>query len=356
MDKVERPLGPLVVDIAGTSLTNEEIEVLQHPLVGMVILFTRNFENLEQLRNLTHDIHALRNPPLLIGVDHEGGRIQRFRQGFTKIPSMRSLGEVYDKEPKKAHALTAACGFVMAAELRASQIDFTFAPCLDLDYGQSSVIGNRAFHRNPRTVAILSTALIGGMAQAGMGNCGKHFPGHGYAKADSHLELPEDERPLGDIRTNDEVPYDALGCLLTSVMPAHVVYPQIDSSPAGFSKKWLQEELRGKIGFTGLIFSDDLSMRGAAEVGDITARTDAALAAGCDMVLICNDPDGVKKVLGNLRWIRTKFFDERLSRLQPKGKFPSWEALSLSSNYKACVKLINEFNEEIASQEQTKAI
>lgn len=356
MDKVERPLGPLVVDISGTTLTNEEIKTLQHPLVGMVILFTRNFENIEQLRTLTHDIHALRNPPLLIGVDHEGGRIQRFRQGFTQIPSMKSLGELYDTDPQRAHALTGACGLVMAAELRACEVDFTFAPCLDLDYGQSTVIGNRSFHRNPKVVSILSTALICGMAEAGMANCGKHFPGHGYAKADSHIELPEDDRPLSDIRSNDEAPYQSLGTLLTSVMPAHVVYPQVDSSPAGFSKKWLKDELRGRLGFNGLIFSDDLSMKGAAEVGDITARCEAALSAGCDMVLICNDPEGVSKVLNNQRWIRTKLFDERLGRLQPKGKFPSREGLVLSSNYQACVKLINDFNAELAKKDSNQSI
>ena len=350
MEKVDRPLGPLVVDIAGTELTDDEVKVLQHPLVGMVILFTRNYENLEQLRTLTHDIHALRNPPLLIGVDHEGGRIQRFREHFTKIPSMNSLGQLYDSDPQRAHGLSAACGFVMAAELRACGVDFTFAPCLDLDYGQSAVIGNRAFHRNPRVVGILSTALIGGMAQCGMACCGKHFPGHGYASADSHVELPVDDRPLSDIRSNDEVPYRSLGMLLTSVMPAHVTYPQVDSAPAGFSKKWLQDELRGRLGFTGLIFSDDLTMKGASEVGEITARSDAALAAGCDMILVCNDPDSVKQVLDNQRWIRTKIFDERLARIQPKGKFPSMDGLKLSSCYQRAVADIEAFNAELSKK------
>lgn len=356
MEKVDRPLGPLVVDIAGTSLTEEEIKVLQNPMVGMVILFTRNFESKEQLHNLTHDIHALRNPSLLIGVDHEGGRIQRFREEFTRIPSMNSLGKLYDKDPQRAHSLAAACGLVMASELRACGVDFTFAPCLDLDYGQSTVIGNRAFHRNPKVVAILASALVGGMAQVGMACCGKHFPGHGYATADSHVELPVDERELTDIRNNDEIPYVSMGTLLTAVMPAHVTYPKVDPAPAGFSKKWLQEELRGRIGFTGLIFSDDLTMKGASEVGEITARSDAAFAAGCDMILICNDPNAVKVVLGNQRWIRTKAFDERLSRVQPRGKFPSWDGLKLSSNYQDCVKLINEFNTEVANSQDTAAV
>ena len=185
MEKVDRPLGPVVVDIAGTSLTDEEVKILQNPMVGMVILFTRNYENREQLHNLTHDIHSLRNPSLLIGVDHEGGRIQRFREEFTKIPSARSLGQLYDTDPQRAHNLTAACGLVMASELRACGVDFTFAPCLDLDYGQSAVIGNRAFHRNPRVVSILATAMVSGMAQAGMACCGKHFPGHRFSRRTS---------------------------------------------------------------------------------------------------------------------------------------------------------------------------
>ena len=350
MEKVDRPLGPVVVDIAGTSLTDEEVKILQNPMVGMVILFTRNYENREQLHNLTHDIHSLRNPSLLIGVDHEGGRIQRFREEFTKIPSARSLGQLYDTDPQRAHNLTAACGLVMASELRACGVDFTFAPCLDLDYGQSAVIGNRAFHRNPRVVSILATAMVSCMAQAGMACCGKHFPGHGYATADSHVELPVDDRPLTDIRTNDEVPYASMGTLLTSVMPAHVTYPQVSPAPAGFSKKWLQEELRGRLGYNGLIFSDDLSMKGASEVGEITARSDAALAAGCDMILICNDPESAKTVLENQRWIRTKAFDERVARIQPRGKFPSWDGLKLSQNYLACVKQIEAFNAEIAEK------
>lgn len=350
MDKVERPLGPLVVDVAGTSLTDEEIKVLQHPLVGMVILFTRNFESIEQLHNLTHDIHALRNPSLLISVDHEGGRIQRFREGFTRIPSMQSLGKLYDSEPQRAQSLAASCGIVMASELRACGVDFTFAPCLDLDYGQSTVIGNRSFHRNPKVVSILASALVGGMSQVGMACCGKHFPGHGYASADSHVELPVDDRPLADIRANDEDPYVTMGPLLTAVMPAHVVYPQVDSAPAGFSRKWLQDELRGKIGFDGLIFSDDLSMRGAAEVGDITARSDAAFAAGCDMILLCNDPQGVQTVLENQRWIRTKAFDGRISRIQPRGKFPSWDGMILNANYQDNVKLVKSFIDELSAQ------
>lgn len=356
MEKVDRPLGPLVVDIAGTSLTDEEIKVLQNPMVGMVILFTRNFESKEQLHNLTHDIHALRNPSLLIGVDHEGGRIQRFRDEFTRIPAMHSLGQLYDKDAQRAQSLAAACGLVMASELRACGVDFTFAPCLDLDYGQSAVIGARSFHRNPKVVSILASSLVAGMAQVGMACCGKHFPGHGYATADSHVELPMDERELTDIRNNDEIPYVSMGTLLTSVMPAHVAYPKVDPAPAGFSKKWLQEELRGRIGFTGLIFSDDLTMKGASEVGDITARSDAAFAAGCDMILICNDPSAVKVVLENQRWIRTKAFDERLARIQPRGKFPSWDGLKLSSNYQDCVNMINEFNAEVAKIQDTPAV
>ncbi len=357
MEKVERPLGPLCVDIAGTSLTEEEIKVLQNPLVGMVILFTRNFEDKTQLHNLCHDIHMLRTPSLLISVDHEGGRIQRFKEGFTRIPSMQSLGRLYDTNPERAHSLAAACGMVMASELRSCDVDFSFAPCLDLDYGQSTVVGTRSFHRSPRVVGILATALIAGMSQVGMACCGKHFPGHGYATADSHVELPVDDRPLADIRSNDEMPYRSIGSLLTGIMPAHVVYSQVDTAPAGFSKKWLEDELRGKVGFTGMIFSDDLSMKGAAEVGEITARSEAAFAAGCDMILLCNNPDGVQKVLKNQRWVRTKIFDERMKRLQPRGKFPSWDGLVLNPSYVENVRLIEEFNQELTLMaEQSVAI
>lgn len=351
MEKVERPLGPLVVDIKGTQLTEEEAKVLQHPMVGMVILFARNFENIEQLQNLTHDIHALRNPPLLISVDHEGGRIQRFREGFTSIPPMRSLGKLYDQDPQRAVALTADCGLVMASELRSCGVDMTFAPCLDLDYGQSAVIGNRAFHRNPQVVSKLAMALIGGMSQVGMCNCGKHFPGHGYVEADSHTELPEDTRDLALIRSNDEVPYVILGTLLTGVMPAHVVYSKVDTSPAGFSSRWISDELRGKLSFEGTVFSDDLSMKGAAVAGDLLSRANNAFAAGCDMVLICNDPEGAKSVMDDLKWIRTKIFDERIFRLRSRGKFPSPEGLALMTNYRNAVDRIKAFNKELVEKE-----
>ncbi len=350
MEKVDRPLGPLAIDIKGLELTAEEEKILQNPLVGMVILFSRNFESLEQLRNLTHDIHSLRTPPLLIAVDHEGGRVQRFQQGFTRIPKMQDVGKLYDQNKQKGTSMAAACGLVMASELRACGIDYTFAPCLDLDYGRSQIIGSRSFHRGPEFVTILARALVGGLPQAGFDNSGKHFPGHGYALGDSHVELPTDDRTLEEIRVNDEVVYVAMGCLLTAVMPAHVIYPKVDDTPAGFSRKWLKDELRGRIGFTGMIFSDDLSMKGAAEVGDITARVEAAFAAGCDMILICNDPEGVKKVISSKQWIRDQNFNERLARIQPKGKFPSWESMATGITYQACVKKIKAFNDEIAAQ------
>ncbi|MCD8339995.1 MAG: beta-N-acetylhexosaminidase [Burkholderiales bacterium] len=361
MEKVERRIGSIVVDIKGTELTDEEVKLLQNDWVGMVILFARNFENRDQLMSLTHDIHSLTIPPLLIGVDYEGGRIQRFQEGFTKIPSMRNIRELYDANKWKGIAMAAACGLVIASELRASGIDLNFAPCLDLDYGRSKVIGSRAFHRYPETVTTLATALVSGFAQIGMANCGKHFPGHGYALGDSHVELPTDDRTLDEIRVNDEVPYIAMGCLLTGIMPAHIIYPKVDDTPAGFSKKWLKDELRGRLGYTGMIFSDDLSMKGAAEVGDLTTRVQAAYAAGCDMVLICRDPsdknvDQVKidnKVIADLSpsdWIRTKSFQDRYARLQPKGKAFSWASLETEITYQACVKKIKAFNEELAAR------
>ncbi len=356
MEKVERQLGPVVVDIAGEELTPAEIKVLQHPSVGMVILFTRNYDSIEQLSRLCHEIHSLRNPPLLIAVDQEGGRIQRFRDGFTHIPAMSQIGELYDKDPHRAIAIAADCGLILASELRACGVDFTFAPCLDLNYGRSAVIGSRSFHRDPDAVVSLATAFIGGLFQSGMACCGKHFPGHGFAIADSHTELPVDERDKETIFNNDEVAYRTLGPLLTAVMPAHIVYPLIDKASAGFSKKWLQEELRGKLGFTGMIFSDDLSMKGAAELGDITARSEAALSAGCDMILICNDPEGVDLVLSHQRWVRTKLFDDRLARIQPMGKFPSWASMILHPTYKACVKRIKEFRDELDDTESAKTL
>lgn len=295
--------GPVMLDVAGKSLTPEDEARLRHPLVGGVILFTRNYDSPGQLAELTSSIHALRTPPLLIAVDHEGGRVQRFREGFTKIPPMRELGKEWDAHPKRARHLAQQAGFVLASELRACGVDFSFTPVLDVDYGASSVIGDRAFHSEPQAIAELAHSLLLGLKQGGMPTVGKHFPGHGFVRADSHLEIPIDERSYTDIELSDLIPFRQLvNYGLTAVMPAHVIYPKVDSRPAGFSKVWLKDILRGELGFEGCIFSDDLSMEGAAVAGGIVQRAEAALNAGCDVVLVCNKPDSADELLAGLKW------------------------------------------------------
>jgi beta-N-acetylhexosaminidase len=299
---IDRPLGPVVVDLAGLELTAEERETLAHPLVGGVILFARNYAAPDQLRALTRSIHTVRSPPLLVAVDHEGGRVQRFLDGFTRLPPMRVLGRVYDGDPTLAENLASAIGVVLAAELAAHGVDFSFTPVLDVDFGSSSVIGDRAFHSDAGVVARLAGALIDGMARMGMGAVGKHFPGHGYVRADSHHEVPVDGRDLAAIEATDLLPYRALiGRGLAGVMPAHVIYPKIDTRPAGFSPVWLKDILRGRLGFDGVVFSDDLSMEGAAVAGGIVERGRAALDAGCDIVLVCNAPDAAQRLLDGLK-------------------------------------------------------
>lgn len=296
------PLGPVMLDVAGCTLTDEERVRLCHPLVGGVILFARNFSNSRQLAALTAQIHALRERPLIIAVDHEGGRVQRFRNdGFTRIPSMRCLGRLWEKDHVVALESSRAAGYVLAAELLAHGVDLSFTPVLDLDYGCSRVVGDRAFHRDPQVVAALAQSLVSGMAEGGMGCVGKHFPGHGFAEADSHVEIPVDERDFNAIWADDIAPYrDRLGSRLSGVMPAHVIYRRVDANPAGFSSFWLQDVLRTRVGFQGVIFSDDLTMEGAAVAGDILARARAAHTAGCDMVLVCNRPDLAADLLD--RW------------------------------------------------------
>ncbi len=283
---------PVVIDIAGPALTAADRRRLRHPLVGGLILFARHFESRAQLTGLTAEVKALR-PDLLICVDHEGGRVQRFRSdGFTALPPMRALGELWMKDALAATEAASALGFVLAAELRACGVDLSFTPVLDLDHGRSAVIGDRAFHRDPRVVALLAKSVMHGLLLAGMANCGKHFPGHGWAVADSHVAQPRDTRSAKALRGDDLRPYDWLGSVTASVMPAHVVYPKVDHRPAGFSERWLKDILRGELGFTGAVFSDDLSMEGARHLDRalLTHAEAAALAldAGCDLVLLCN--------------------------------------------------------------------
>ncbi len=312
-------LGPVMLDVVGTRLTAEDEARLRHPLVGGVILFARNFESPGQLAELTASIHALRAPPLLIAVDHEGGRVQRFREGFTKILAMRELGKIWDAHPQRARHLAQQAGYVLAAELRACGVDFSFTPVLDVDYGQSSVIGDRAFHSDPQAIAELAHSLLLGLKQGGMPTVGKHFPGHGFVTADSHLDIPVDERAFVDIEMCDLIPFrQMVNYGLTAVMPAHVIYPKVDSRPAGFSPVWLKNILREQLGFEGCIFSDDLSMEGATVAGGIVQRAEAALNAGCDMVLVCNKPESADELLQGLHWEMPAASRARLAQMRGK--------------------------------------
>ncbi len=322
-----------MLDVVGKTLNDDDRRRLQHPMTGGVILFARHYESRAQLVALTDAIREIRED-LLIAVDHEGGRVQRFRtDGFTVLPAMGKLGALWDSDVLLATKATTAVGYILAAELRACGVDMSFTPVLDLNYGQSQVIGDRAFHSDPRVVAMLAKSLNHGLALAGMANCGKHFPGHGFAEADSHVAVPVDERPLDVILRDDVAPYDWLGLSLASVIPAHVIYPQVDAKPAGFSRIWLQEVLRDKLGFTGAIFSDDLSMEAARQGGTLTEAASAALEAGCDMVLICNQPAEAEKVLDELCFTTSKESQQRIKRMRPCGKALEWSALVAEPEY-----------------------
>jgi len=306
MPTLQLPLGVVIADIAGTRLTDQDRQRLAHPQIGGVILFTRNFESVQQLCELCAAIRALRQPELIIAVDHEGGRVQRFRAGFTAIPAMRKLGHLWDRDEDAALKAARECGYVLAAELTACGVNLSFTPVLDVDYGESGVIGDRAFHRDPQAIAALAAALQRGLGEGGLATCGKHFPGHGYVRADSHLEVPVDERDYATIAATDMAPYPPLiAAGLASIMPAHVIYPKVDDQPAGFSRRWISEILRGDYHFDGLVFSDDLSMEGAKVAGSVVERAQAALAAGCDMVLVCNDLAAADELLTGLAAART---------------------------------------------------
>ncbi len=289
-------MGSIMMDVLGLTLTEAEKVQLAKPSIGGVILFSRNFEDIHQVTALIKSMR-LENQNLLICIDHEGGRVQRFKEGFTHLPAMAKLGEAYDQNPDLALEQAHSCGYVLAAELLAIDIDFSFAPVLDLDHGNSSVIGDRAFHSNPDAVVKLAGALITGMHEAGMKCVGKHFPGHGFVVADSHLDLPIDERPMEEIARDMSIFKDLTNHGLDAVMPAHVVYSEVDDKPAGFSSKWIKEILQVQLGFNGVVFSDDLSMQGAHFYKDIVKRVKVSLESGCDMVLICNHPELVEKVI-----------------------------------------------------------
>ena len=354
---------PLLLDVAGTQLSADDRRRLAHPLTGGVILFTRNWCDRAQLLELTSAIKAVRED-LLICVDHEGGRVQRFRSdGFTQLPPMRALGALWMQDGKAGpgsgamaatNAATAA-GYVLASELRACGVDFSFTPVLDLDWGGSSVIGDRAFHADPRVVAMLAKSLAHGLLQAGMAHCGKHFPGHGFVRADSHTDIPVDRRSLKAILQDDAAPYAWLRSTLTAVMPAHVIYPKVDSRPAGFSRRWLQDILRTRLGFEGAIISDDLSMEGARHIdGHLASHTDAALAAlqaGCDLVLLCNQSlgdgravddllDGLADALVHGRWQPSPDSAARRLALLPETVPQAWDELMFQSAYLQALEML----------------
>jgi beta-N-acetylhexosaminidase len=356
---------PVIIDVAGLSLTDDDRRRLAHPLVGGMILFGRNWQSREQVAALCAEIKEVRED-LLISVDHEGGRVQRFRtDGFTHLPPMRRFGEMWMKDGRgregsgamKAMAAATAAGYVLGAELRACGVDFSFTPVLDLDFGASSIIGDRSFHRDPRIVTMLAKNLMHGLLQAGVANCGKHFPGHGFVKADSHLEIPVDTRSLKAILEDDAVPYEWLGTTLTSVMPAHVIYSKVDPRPAGFSPRWLNEILREKLHFQGAIFSDDLSMAGARKIeGRDVSYTEAAvvaLEAGCDMVLLCNESvnseggkaidellDGLGEAQSRGDWQANEVSEQRRLALLPCGPSITWDALMTEPRYMRALQLL----------------
>jgi len=329
---------PVVLDIASTTLNADDRRRLRHPLTGGLILFARNWESRAQLTALTAEIKAVR-PDVLLCVDHEGGRVQRFRSdGFTHLPPMRTLGELWMRDALAATDAATACGHVLGAELRACGVDLSFTPVLDLDHGGSSVIGDRAFHRDARVATMLAKSLMHGLLLAGMANCGKHFPGHGFVQADSHHAVPVDKRSLKAILADDAKPYDWLSTSLASVMPAHVVYPKVDALPAGFSARWLRQILRGDLGFQGAIFSDDLSMEGAKVAGSAVDGALAALNAGCDMVLLCNQSidggqavdallDGLQTAQASGRWHPDGDSEARRLDLLPLSPPLPWDEL-----------------------------
>jgi len=354
---------PLIIDIAGLTLSKVDKQRLKHPLVGGLILFARNWHSREQLSQLCRDIKKLRRD-LLICVDHEGGRVQRFKtDGFTHLPPMRALGALWRNDGKgrpgdaamRATSAATACGYVLGTELRACGVDLSFTPVLDLDWGESGVIGDRAFDADPRVVSLLAKSLMHGLLQSGMANCGKHFPGHGFVRADSHTDIPVDRRSLKAILADDAAPYRWLGTSLTSVMPAHVIYPKVDPRPAGFSGKWLSDILRGQLRFTGAVFSDDLSMAGARMIdGQPVSTTQAAVAAlnaGCDMVLLCNQSLGdgaeVDALINGLteaqlkgQWQPLEASEARRLALLPTSAAIHWDDLMVQPGYMQALDLL----------------
>jgi len=341
---------PVILDIAGPALTDDDRRRLQHPLTGGLILFTRNWQDRQQLTELTAEVKSLR-PDVVITVDHEGGRVQRFRtDGFTHLPAMRALGELWMQDAMRAVDAATSAGYVLGSELRACGVELSFTPVVDLDHGRSEVIGDRAFHRDARVVTMLAQSLMLGLLRAGMANCGKHFPAHGYAIADSHVGAAVDDRSLKAILAEDARPYDWLSTGLTSVMPAHVTFPKVDQLPAGFSARWLKDILRSQLGFTGAICCDDLSMEGARVAGSPVEGGIAALNAGCDLVLLCNQSkvdggkpvdallDGLQQALDQGRWHADPNSESRRLTLLPQSAPLPWDELMHHPTYQQALE------------------
>lgn len=342
-------LGPVMVDLAGTVMDGVERDRLRHPLVGGVILFSRNYASPEQLRALVESIHALREPRLLVAVDQEGGPVQRFRSGFTTLPALARLGQAYDRDRPGGLEAAREIAWLMAAELRAVGVDFSFAPVLDLGRGISGVIGERAFHAEPEAVSALGQAAMRGLREAGMAAVGKHFPGHGSVAPDSHRTLPVDPRDYVDVAARDLVPFARLiEAGLPAIMPAHVVWPAVDTLPAGFSRRWLQGVLRGELEFQGCVFSDDLSMEGAAVAGGLLERAEMALEAGCDMVLLCNCPGAAERVLDTLRRPPQPLTQARLIRMHARHTAPALSGLREAPRWQRARALIAGLDPELS--------
>ena len=338
-------LGPVMLDIDGVSLTPADRDLLRQPAVGGLILFSRNYESPEQLAGLVNEIRDLRSPPPIIAVDHEGGRVQRFRDGFTAIPPMRVIGRQYRTDPRAALALARQAGWLIASELRACGIDLCFAPCVDLDWGVSEIIGDRAFHGRPEVVADLAAEFSRGLRSAGMAAVAKHFPGHGAVVADSHEQLPVDRREYGDI-LDDMRPYEKLigNGLIAGVMMAHIVYQQMDPLPAGFAAYWIQRELRSRLGFGGAVLSDDLSMKATRPYGTMPERARRSLEAGCDMVLVCNDRDAAQATVRALKDYSDPLSLVRLARLHGTGH-ATREALLGSEQWQRAHSALSQWTE-----------
>lgn len=343
-------MAPIMLDLTGYELTPEEKEILEHPLVGGVILFTRNYHDLKQLRELVSQTRATARNELLLAVDHEGGRVQRFRQGFSAIPAMGSFQNSFPEDINTACQYAKTFGWLMAAEVQAVDIDISFAPVLDI-HGISEVIGDRSFSDNPQDIISIGAAFIEGMREAGMKSTGKHFPGHGNVLEDSHIAIPVDKRAKGDIVNIDMSVFKAVHeqGLLDAVMPAHVIYPEVDSMPAGFSEVWIKQILRQQLGFDGVVFSDDLAMEGATGIGSFTQRAEAAFNAGCDMALVCNHREGAIQVLDELSHdYINETSNRRLSTmLMPqRADSKAWIQLQKSSRWNEAQKQLEEYHEQ----------